>query len=200
MTQEKCGLRRLPVAQDAVQQDLRLLGAIVFQQGHAQRVDQRVIVGIFLLQRREHFHRLVRLVGFEQAIGQQQSRFQFQWLHFVKGFQMRHGLRQPSQLVVCQRQVHPHLGIVRQLAQGQVVFRDGGGELSVPRQRGAQIRTDFGCVGIVLEELAVEPDGSGQIAGLVAPRWLRANDSAGPSAQSAASPNGTDRTSAASLT
>jgi len=35
LTQEKRGFRRLPVAQDAVQQRLRLLGAVVFQQRHA---------------------------------------------------------------------------------------------------------------------------------------------------------------------
>jgi len=126
-----------------------------------------VIVGILLRERREYLHGLLRLVRFEQAIGQQESRFQFQRLPFVEQVQMGHGFGQPSELVVRQRQVHPHLGIVRHFPQGQVVFRDGGGELSVPRQSGSQIRTDFGRVGIILEERPVEPDGSGQISGLV---------------------------------
>jgi len=166
LPQQEGRFRRLAVAQDAIQQELRLPRTIVFHQRHAEHVDDGVVVGILLAQRRKHFHRLRRLVCFQHAIGQQQGRFQLQWLQFVERLQMFDGLRQPPQLVVRQRQVHPDARIVRQLLECDVVLRDGSGELPVLHQGGAKIRTDLGRVGIALQELAVKPDGGGHIAGL----------------------------------
>ena len=93
-------------------------------------------------------------------------RLKFQRLQFVEDFEMRDGLGQASEFVVCQCQVHAHLRIVGQLAQGLVVFIDGSGELAVADQRGAEVRADFGGVGIVFEKVAIEADGGGQVPGL----------------------------------
>ena len=166
LPQQEGRFRRLAVAQDAIQQDLCLPDPIVFHERHAEHVDDGVVVGIFLAQRREHLHRFRRLVGFQHAIGQQQGRVQLQWLQFVEHFQMLDGIGQPPDLVVRQRQVHPDARIVRQLLECDIVLRNGAGELPVLHQGGAQIRTDLGRVGIAPQELAVKPDGGCHIAGL----------------------------------
>ena len=62
---------------------------------------------------------LARQVGFQHAIGQQQRRLHFQGLLFVEHFQLFHGLRQPAELVIRQRQVHPDARIVRAIAGAQ---------------------------------------------------------------------------------
>ena len=79
---------------------------------------------------------------------------------------MLDGFRQPAQLVIGQRQVHAHAGVVRQLFERQIVFGDGIGELAVADQGRAQVGADFGGVRIGLQELAVQADGGAQIAGL----------------------------------
>ena len=85
----------------------------------------------------EQLHRFRRQVGFQHAIGQQQRRLHLQGLLFVEHFQLLHSFRQPAELVVRQRQIHPYARIVRQLLERDGVLRNGIGELPVLHQGGA---------------------------------------------------------------
>lgn len=55
--------------------------------------------------------------------------------------------------------------LCRLLAERGPVFLNGGGELTILRKCGAQVRTNFRCVGIGPEELAVAADRGCGIAG-----------------------------------
>ena len=78
-----------------------------------------------------------------------------------------HRFRQAADLVIRQRQVHPHPRVARNGLNCLLIFADRRGELPVAHQRRSQVRTDLRRIGVVRQELAIQPDGGGHVAGFV---------------------------------